>query len=153
MTDIAMMGPCAPAKIRARLLEDFLGKNEDATRWLLAMKAYFTINREIYQNDGIKILVLLNKMSKGRGITFTEGWYNKLANALIPESQKTHKKLCDSFKETFVLKDLKDQVQQMVYSLSMDQFNGDFDEYATTFRLAQGCCRVDNNSILVDALQ
>ena len=35
----------------------------------------------------------------------------------------------------------------------MDQFNGDFDLYATTFRLAQACSGIDLNSILVDTLQ
>ena len=35
----------------------------------------------------------------------------------------------------------------------MDQFNGDFNEYSTAFKLAQARCGVDNNGILVDALQ
>ena len=35
----------------------------------------------------------------------------------------------------------------------MDQFNGDFDEYSTAFKLAQACCGVNDDSILVDALQ
>ena len=35
----------------------------------------------------------------------------------------------------------------------MDQFNGDFDKYATTFKLAQACSGVNLDSILVDALQ
>ena len=35
----------------------------------------------------------------------------------------------------------------------MDQFNGDFDEYSTTFKLAQAHSGVDDDSILVDALQ
>ena len=35
----------------------------------------------------------------------------------------------------------------------MDKFNGDFDEYSTAFKLAQVCCGVGNDSILVDALQ
>ena len=35
----------------------------------------------------------------------------------------------------------------------MDQFNGDFDQYATTFSLAQAHSGVDLDSILVDALQ
>ena len=35
----------------------------------------------------------------------------------------------------------------------MDQFNSDFDQYATTFRLAQACSRIDLDNILVDALQ
>ena len=50
-------------------------------------------------------------------------------------------------------KDLKDQARQTVYSLSMDQFKEDFDEYSTAFKLAQAHCGVDNDSILVDALQ
>ena len=35
----------------------------------------------------------------------------------------------------------------------MDKFNGDFDEYSTAFKLAQARCGVDDDSILVDALQ
>ena len=35
----------------------------------------------------------------------------------------------------------------------MDQFNRDFDKYSTTFKLAQARCGVDDDSILVDALQ
>ena len=37
--------------------------------------------------------------------------------------------------------------------MSMDQFNSDFNQYATAFRLAQACCGVNLDSILVDALQ
>ena len=77
----------------------------------------------------------------------------KLANPGIPDSERTFKKLCRAFEEAFVPKDLKDRAHQTVYSLSMDQFNGDFDEYSTAFKLAQACCRVDDDSILVDALQ
>ena len=35
----------------------------------------------------------------------------------------------------------------------MDQFNRDFDEYSTAFKLAQACCGVNDDSILVDTLQ
>ena len=77
----------------------------------------------------------------------------KLANPGIHDSEKTFKKLCRAFEEAFVPKDLKDRAHQMVYSLCMNQFNGDFDEYSTTFKLAQACCGVNNDSILVDALQ
>ena len=35
----------------------------------------------------------------------------------------------------------------------MNQFNGNFDQYATAFKLAQACCGININSILVDALQ
>ena len=149
--EVALMSK--PNEIKAGLLEDFSRKNEDATQWLLAMKAYFGMNDEIYTEEKNIVLVFLNKMSKGRGGTFAEGWYLKLINTAVPESKKTFKKPCDAFEETFIQKDIKDQAHQTVYSLSMDQFNSDFDQYATTFRLAQACCRVDLDSILVDALK
>ena len=69
------------------------------------MKAYFGINNEIYQDDKTVVLVFLNKMSKGRGSTFMEGWYLKLINEAIPEMEKTFKKLCKAFEETFIPKD------------------------------------------------
>ena len=117
------------------------------------MKAYFVINKKVYTEDATTILIFLNKLSKGRGATFAEGWHMKLANPGIPDLEKTFKKLCRAFEEAFVLKDLKDRACQTVYSLNMDQFNGDFDKYSTTFKLAQACCGVDDDSILVDALQ
>ena len=142
-----------PTEIKAGLSEDFSGRNDDATCWLMAMKAYFGINKEIFSNEKLIVLVMLNKMSKGRGATFTKGWYLKLTNKDIPKSKKTFDKLCTAFKEIIIPKDLKDHAHQMVYSLSMDQFNQDFDHYSTTFQFAQVCRRIDNNSILVDALQ
>ena len=117
------------------------------------MKAYFVINNKVYTEDTTTVLIFLNKLGKGRGATFAKGWYMKLANPGIPDSEKTFKKLCKAFEEAFVLKDLNDQACQTIYSLSMDQFNGSFDEYSTAFKLAQACCRVNDDSILVDALQ
>ena len=117
------------------------------------MKAYFVINEKVYTEDATTVLIFLNKLSKGRGATFAEGWYMKLANPGIPDSEKTFKKLCKAFEEAFIPKDLKDRARQMVYSLSMDKFRGGFDEYSTAFKLAQVHCGVDDNSILVDALQ
>ena len=141
-----------PTKIKAGLPDDFSRKNKDATHWLVAMKAYFGMNDQIYKDKKNIVLVFLNKMSKGRGGTFAEGWYIKLINTAIPKSKNTFKKLCDTFEETFILMDIKDQACQTVYSLSMDQFNGNFDQYATAFRLAQAHSRVNLDSILVDAL-
>ena len=104
--DVALMSK--PTEIKAGLLDVFSGKNEDTTRWLLAMKACFGMNEEIYKDEKNVVLVFLNKMSKGRGGTFTEGWYIKLVNPAIPNSEKTFKKLSDTFEETFVPKDIKD---------------------------------------------
>ena len=72
------------------------------------MKAYFGMNQEIYKDEKNVVLVFLNKMSKGRGGTFAEGWYLKLIKPEILESEKTFKKFCDIFEETFIPKDMKD---------------------------------------------
>ena len=129
--EVALMS--RPTEFKAGLPEDFSGRNDNATQWLLAMKAYFVINEKVYTEDATTVLIFLNKLSKGRGAIFTEGWYMKLANPGIPDSDKTFKKLCKAFEEVFVLKDLKDRARQTVYSLNMDQFNRDFDKYSTTF--------------------
>ena len=97
-----------PTEIKAGLLDDFSRKNEDTMHWLLAMKAYFGMNEEIYKDEKNVILVFLNKMSKVRGGTFTEGWYIKLVNPAVLKSKKTFRKLCNAFEETFILKDIKD---------------------------------------------
>ena len=78
-------------KFKAGLPEDFSGKNDDTMCWLLAMKAYFVINTRIYMDNTTTILIFLNKLSKGRGATFAEGWYMKLANPVIPESETLRK--------------------------------------------------------------
>ena len=69
--DVALMSK--PTEIEAGLPDNFSRRNEDATWWLLAMKAYFGMNEEIYKDKKNVILVFLNKMSKGRGGTFAEG--------------------------------------------------------------------------------
>ena len=60
--------------LTAGLPGNFSGKEEDATRWILAMMAYFILNRDIYDEE-VQTLVTLNKMSTGRGVIFTKGWY------------------------------------------------------------------------------
>ena len=104
--EVALMS--RPTEFKAGLPEDFSGKNDDTTHWLLAMKAYFVINEKIYTEDATTVLIFLNKLSKGRGATFTEGWYMKLANLVISKSEKTFKKLCKAFEEAFIPKDIKD---------------------------------------------
>ena len=104
--EVALMS--RPTKYKAGLPEDFSRKNDDAMHWFLAMKAYFIIHNEVYKDDSTTMLIYLNKMSKGRGGTFTEGWYLKLANPAIPDSEKTFKKICKVFEEAFILKDIKD---------------------------------------------
>ena len=104
--EVALMS--RPTEFKAGPPEDFSGKNDDATCWLLAMKAYFIINAGMYMEDTTTVLIFLNKLSKGRGATFAEGWYMKLANPIISDSEKTFKKLCKAFEEAFIPKDIKD---------------------------------------------
>ena len=87
--DVALMS--RPTEFKAGLPEDFSGKNDDTTRWLLAMKAHFVINTRIYTDNTTTILIFLNKLSKGRGATFAEGWYMKLANPVMPKSETLRK--------------------------------------------------------------
>ena len=47
--EIALMS--RPTEFKAGLPEDFSGKNDDATQWLLAMKAYFVINEKVYTKE------------------------------------------------------------------------------------------------------
>ena len=83
-------------ELTAGLPQDFSGKEEDAMRWILAMKAYFIINGDTY-NEKAQTLVMLNKMGIWRGSTFTKGWYLRLANDNIPLDQKTFVKLDKDF--------------------------------------------------------
>ena len=104
-------------ELTAGLSNDFSGKEEDATRWILSMKAYFIINGKTY-DEKAQMLVKLNKMSAGRGATFTKGWHLRLANNNIPLEQKTFVKWDKDFHWTFIPKDLEDWAHQEVYSLS-----------------------------------
>ena len=59
--EVALMS--RPTKFKAGLPEDFSGKNDDTTRWLLAMKAYFVINKKVYTKDTTTVLIFINKLS------------------------------------------------------------------------------------------
>ena len=59
-------------ELKAALPSDFSGKNDDATRWIKAMKAYFILNATIYSSDTAKVMTTLNKMSRGRGAPYAE---------------------------------------------------------------------------------
>ena len=67
--------------------------------------------------------------------------------------EKGLEQLCNDFEEAFIPKDLQDQACQTIYSLTMDQFQGNFNQYATVFRLAQAHSGIKADNILVDTLQ
>ena len=100
------------------------------------MKAYFSINGDVY-DDMAQTITMLNKMNIGRGATFTEGWYLRLENDDIPPDHKSFVKLDEDFHRTFIPKDLEDWAHQQIYSLSVELFEGNFNQYTSAFRLAQ----------------
>ena len=119
-----------------------------------------TCNEGIFYHESDNVYWRKNQIAdnaqqdeQGWGATVTEGWYLKLTNDSIPEDQKSLEKLCNYFEEAFILKTLQDQAHQTIYSLSMDQFQGDFDQYTTAFRLAQACSGIKADNILVATLQ
>ena len=67
---------------------------------MLSLQAYFKMNSSVY-NDKAKLLTALNKMSKGKGKPFSEGWFYKLNDTTIPDNEKTWDKMVASFKMTF----------------------------------------------------
>ena len=68
-------------ELKAALPSDFSRKNDDATRWIKAMKAYFVLNATLYSSDATKIMTTLTKMSGGRGVPSAETWYDKMADS------------------------------------------------------------------------
>ena len=73
------------------------------------MKAYFSINCQIYNSNEIKIMTILSKMSNRRGVPFLEIWYDKMENTSIKAKFKD--KLTAS---THFLAGLDQQISTMI---------------------------------------
>ena len=78
-----------PSEIKTALPGSFSAKISEAPRWLKAMNAYFSINLKVYHSDELKIALILSKMDTGKGVEFSEKWYNKMANVSIKPEEKT----------------------------------------------------------------
>ena len=76
-------------EFKATLPADFSGDPTDSIRWIKAMRVYFTINSKLDSTNEIKVMTTLNKMSKGRGIDFSEMWYDRTSNTTIDAKEKT----------------------------------------------------------------
>ena len=110
------------AELKAALPSDFSGKEDDATRWIKAMKAYFTLNATLYSSDAAKIMTTLNKMSGGRGAPYTETWYDRLSDSTVPNSEKTFDKFVDDFETTFYPFDTKITAHNQLRTLRQRSF-------------------------------
>ena len=91
------------------------------------MRAYFTINSKLYSTDKIKIMTTLNKMSKGRGIDFSEMWYDRMSNATIDTKEKTFNKFAKNFETTFYPFDIKATAHSNLAKLAQKTFREEDD--------------------------
>ena len=74
-------------EIKTALPEEFSGETADANRWLMAMKAYFTLHTNKYLNE-VQTMVFLNRMSKGQGKAFAKAWLTKLEDKCVADANK-----------------------------------------------------------------
>ena len=88
-------------EIKTALPALFSAKPSEASQWLKVMKAYFSINPEIYSLDEIKIGLIFSKMGTGKGVPFLEKWYDKMANIGIKAKEKTLKKFMMDYDQNF----------------------------------------------------
>ena len=129
------------AELKAAFPTDFLGKNDDATCWIKAMKAYFVLNATLYSSDATKIMTTLSKMSGGRGAPYAETWYDRMANNTIPNTKKTFDKFVEDFESTFYSFDTKITAHNQLCMLRQRSFkekdsstNDGFQQYITDFQ-------------------
>ena len=141
-----------PLELKAGLPEDFSGNSEDSNRWMLSLQAYFEMNSSIY-NDKAKLLTALNKMSKGRGKPFSEGWFYKLNDTTIPDSEKTWDKIVASFKMTFYPFDIQNKARRTMNCLvqNLRDHKEGFQKYIADFQLAAAQTGIKDEETLIEA--
>jgi len=140
--------------IKAGLPEDFSGRSEDSRRWILAMSTYFSMCGSRYTDKQMK-LILLNKMSKGQGADFSEGWLSKIADINVPDDQKTKELIVYDFEKVFLPTDKTSRAQAALADLRMEgpPFRGDFHGFHSSFELEAGKSRVEDENVLKDLLR
>ena len=128
-------------ELKAALPADFSGEPSDAVRWIKAMKAYFSINSTIYTSDTDKVMTILNKMSKGCRVSFSEMWYDRMADTSIANSEKTFDKFASNFESTFFPYDTKATARFELTKLAQKSFkcpdgvmDDGFQKYITDFQ-------------------
>jgi len=100
-------------------------------------------------------LILLNKMSKGRGADFSEGWLSRIADDAIPEDDKTKELVIRDFEKVFLSTDKTSRARAALADLQMEglPFRGDFHRFCSSFELEAGKSRVENENVLKDMLR
>ena len=67
-------------------------------------------------------MTTLNKMSKGRGIDFSEMWYDRMSNAAIDAKEKTFDKFAENFETTFYPFNIKATAHSNLTKLAQKTF-------------------------------
>jgi len=118
------------------------------------MSAYFNMCGPQYTEKQVK-LILLNKMSKGRGANFLEGWLLKIANDSIPEDQKSKGLIVHDFKKVFLPIDKTSRAWAALANLQMEgsPFKGDFHGFCSSFELEAEKSGVEDENVLKDMLK
>ena len=148
-TNMTEMISC-PLELKAGLPEDFSRNSEDLNRWMLSLQTYFEMNSSVY-NDKAKLLTVLNKMSKERGKPFSEGWFYKLNDATIPDSEKTWDKMVASFKTTFYPFNIQNRARRTMNHLvqNLRDHKEGFQKYIVDFQLATAQTGIKDEEILI----
>ena len=104
------------------------------------MDAYFLINPGVYSSDELKLTLILSKMGTGKGIAFSEKWYDKLKSTTLKPKDKTLAKFVKDYNENFNPLDAKVRVRQDLAKLiqrpGKDEDgtpNDGFQEYVNNF--------------------
>ena len=140
-------------ELKAGLPGNFSGTEEDANLWLLQMKAYFALNSSLYQEKN-KILAFLNKMDKGRGKSFSEGWLIACADPNVKDEDRTFDKIEADFVEKFIPTDRASRSRHSLLTMRMEDppFNGDFHKFKSEFEIEVAQSGVTDKHILIDLL-
>ena len=108
------------------------------------------MNSSVYNNKA-KLLTALNKMSKGRGKPFSEGWFYKLNDATISNNEKTWDNMVASFKMTFYPFDIQNKARRIMNCLvqNLRDYKEGFQKYVTDFQLAAAQTGIKDKEILI----
>lgn len=113
----------APTELKAALPADFSGEPADAIWWIQAMHAYFAINKDLYTLDSQRIMTILNNMSQGQGVSFSEMWYNKMSDTAADLTDLTFDKFIENFESTFFPFNTKATIYHKFSKLTQKSFH------------------------------
>ena len=107
--------------------------------------------------DEIKIMTTLNKVSNGRGINFSEMWYNKILNPAINAKEKTLDKFAENFETTFYPFDIKatactnlTKLLQKSFWEEDSIFNDELQKFITDFQNLVAKAEISDETTLID---